>query len=255
MSLLRQKEALMALYLAAREQMTAPFDFGSDWTEIRCGAFISGCQANDEAANANDDSAGFQNEDVDNAIYFGIKNSDSSALPGETDSLFIGVKPTGGNPSDNYSEWNAYDPPGVTVTTICDSAGSMSACGFAGTSLIDGGVITSPAGSGALRFKDYSAASGYCGLYVLRFVISNRGSASQSVSVSLASRTEVVGTDYSPFALQQEMNNASFGAAKTITWNTGASARTIPDAFFIRLPFFSNRLMIAAMRAIKYQPQ
>lgn len=257
MALLLPKESIMSLYLAPREGMIAPLNFGDDWTEIRCGVFVSGCYANDEAFNAGDAQAGFMNEDVENGVYFGLKNSDSAAIPGQADSLYLGVKPTGGLPFDNYSEWQAYSEgfPPVPITSIADPLFRMSACGYDGTDLVDGGIISAPSYSnGAIHFRKYTDSQGYCGFYVIRFIINNRGASNQSVSISIASKGVVEGIDYTPFALQQEMNNANFGSAKTVAWNDGGSARGIPDAFYIYMPFYSNRIMIAAMRAIKYQP-
>jgi hypothetical protein len=248
------KESQVVVYLDPREGMIAPLNFDSNWTEIRIGAFISGRDYISDI-NSVDDQVGFGTETPGDSLYFGLKNSDNNALPGEVNSLYLGIRTQSAGVSENQSEWVAYNPP-IEMTEIGDAVGQVQAVGFQGATMVDGGNIRSSAyANGTIKFADYSAGDGYCGLYVIKFVINNKGFASQSVSMSLAQKAVVDGFDYSPFALRQEMNNADFGPSVTIPWNSGGAAREIPDSFFVRMPFFKNIIMIASMRAIKYQPE
>ncbi|HEX2901443.1 MAG TPA: hypothetical protein VHS96_17140 [Bacteroidia bacterium] len=227
--------------LAPRQGGGRKFDFDDDWTEIRVGAFLVGVAA----TGSNDVNV---TESVTLTTYldritFGIKNSDTEDAPGAAGTLFLGATTRTGLPS--YSA--------AAQGFRSDSGGSLVAAGYNGASII-GGTVAEDLG-GIMGFPDASGASGYNGFFCIRYRITNLGLSSQSVGVSLNNNaTTVAGTDYSANALRTLMNNATFLTERAIAWNDGASAYDIPDAYYVRTPFYNNTLRLSAIRAIRYAP-
>ncbi len=98
---------------------------------------------------------------------------------------------------------------------------------------------------------DVTGAADYCGFFAVKLVITDRGLVTQQVTIGSASTKTISGSDYSTAALRLLINNASYGS-RVIDWNDGAAAYAIPDAFYVRMPFYNNRIRISAMRAIRY---
>ncbi len=226
--------------LAPREFFLRPFDFGSDWTEMRLGVYFSGV-----TSGADDTTSVAETVVVSTAadnIYFGLKNSDTDDLPGFGTALFLGAM----TQAASTSQITAGSP-----NKIRSSAGDF----LVGNGYHDTTLVTGSGGTGqSMQFPAASLTSGYCGFYVVKFVINNLGLSSQTVDISLSTNAGVSGTDYSAAALRLLINNATFSTAYNVAWNTGAAARVIPDAVFIRLPFYNNRIRLSCIRAIRYAP-
>jgi hypothetical protein len=224
--------------LSPREYILRPFDFGTDWTEVRVGMYFSGIAASGD----NTDSAAEQVtlSSASDRVAFGIKDSATSDLPGFGAALFLGcVSETGSNAYCSGTYFASF------------AASRVAAAGYHETTLVNGSssltaALTYPASA--------SGATGYAGFFALKFVISNRGTSSQSVAISATTTGTVAGTDYSATALQLLMNNNTYQSPVTVAWNDGAIARTIPDAFYCRMPFYSNRIRLSAIRCIRYAP-
>ncbi len=226
--------------LAPREFYLRPFDFGSDWTEMRVGIYFSGV-----TSGADDTTSVSETVTVSTAadnIYFGLKNSDTDDLPGFGTALFLGVM----TQAASTSQLTAGSP-----NKIRSSAGDfLVSNGYHDTTL-----VTGTGGSGvSMQFPAASGTSAYCGFFVVKFVINNLGLSSQTVDISMSETSSISGTDYSASALRLLINNATFTSAANVVWNTGAAARDIPDAVFIRMPFYNNRIRLSAIRAIRYAP-
>ncbi len=237
-----EKEGIVTAILAVREFQRASLriKLGSDWTEARMGMFFAGVEAHDDnLANPNEL---LTVADVSDYLTFGLKDSDTYHLPGEAGGLFIGVRSTGA-----ISETVG---PTSTYGWMADSSESCSAVGYAGATLINGGAFT----NGSLRYPDPATTSGYNGFYCAKFVVSGRGTSGQAVHVSVGRSATVAGTDYGKAALYQAINNATFGEAKTIAWNNGVSARALPDAAWVRIPFYNARIRIQEIMAVKTSP-
>lgn len=222
-----------------RAKLTAKL--GSDWTEARVGMYFTGVDAQDVNGAPEDEMLVVS--DVSDYLTFGLKDSNSYYLPGEAGGLFVGVRSTGTTSKADAPilGGNGY---------FADSNEECSVVGYAGATLIDGGVVA----NGAMQFPDPEPDTGFNGFYCLRFVVNNRGTATQSVSVSVARTARVAGIDYGKAALYQAINSSSFGAAKTVAWNNGASARALPDASWVRIPFYNARIRIQALMALKVSP-
>lgn len=230
--------------LAPREFILRPFDFGDDWTEMRLGAYISGV-----TSGADDTTSVAETVSISTAadrIFFGIKDSATNDLPGFGDALFLGVTTETGNGSNI-----TIGPPNSFRTAVI-SGGNLAAVGYHDTTIVGGssGQTTNE----IMLFPAASGSSAYCGFFVVKFVISNRGTSSQSFAISVEATTTISGTDYSASALRLLINNATFNTPVTIAWNDGAVARDIPDAIFIRMPFYNNRIRLSCIRAIRYAP-
>lgn len=237
-----EKEGVPTAVLAVREFQRAKLTakLGNDWTEARLGLYFSGVNAHENNIAPPDETLAVS--DVSDYVFFGLKDASSYFLPGEAGGAFIGVRSTGTT--------SKVDAPGTGTGYFADSSGQCSAVGYAGATLIDGGVIA----NGPMRYPDPEPATGYNGFYCVKFTVNNRGLSSQSVSMSVAGSAQVSGIDYGKAALYQAMNNSTFGAIKTVAWNTGAAARVLPDAAWVRIPFYNARLRIQEIMAIKTAP-
>jgi hypothetical protein len=223
------------------QRATLTQKLGSNWTEARIGMYFSGVA--DHETNIAPPDEDLAVADVSDYLTFGLKDASTYALPGESGGLFIGVRSTGAT--------SQVQAPGVGSSGyFADSSEQCSAVGYAGTTLIDGGVVQ----NGSLRFPDPEPDESFNGFYCVRFVVSGRGLSTQTVSVSVARSEQVDGADYGKAALYQAISNAAFGTARNVSWNTGVSARTLPDTAWVRIPFYNARIRIQAMMAVKVSP-
>lgn len=234
------------LILAPREAVVRQFNFGTDWTEMRMGFFSTGVIDSGDNTAPTDESLVIGS--ASDRMAIGLKNSSTNDLPGYAGSLFIGAI-TGGTGSQTTDYSLAA---GRKYYCAFATNQAPSAAGYYGTTLV-GGTHTTDALAHPILFGDASAATGYNGFFGLKFVITDRGLSTQTVTMSTFADV-VAGTDYSATALRTLLNNSGYLGPKTIAWNDGAAARTIPDCVFVRIPFFNNRIRISAIRAIRYAP-
>ncbi len=224
--------------LNVRQALLRQFDFGA-WTEMRMGFFFSGVTAAGDDTNAVNEIVALSSP-LDR-IMVGIKNSGNDTFPGYTGSSFIGASNRTGLSSD--CNGNSFNQSGSAVLT---------AVAFSDTTLIGGGVgqVLSycPEWGGSS-----GSATGYCGFFGVQFVVGNIGLATQTVSVRSSKTSAIAGANYSESALRTYLNNGPWsGTQVSLAWNDGVSARTIPDGFFVYLPFFLNRIRLSAIMAVKY---
>ncbi len=240
--LLYEKEAIQVAVLAVREFQRAKLTvkLGSDWTEARIGMYFSGVGAHEENEAPPDEILTVA--DVSDYLFFGLKDADTYFLPGEAGGLFLGVRSTGST--------GKCQAPGIFPGVFADSLAECSSVGYAGATLIDGGVIE----NGALQFPDPEPGAAFCGFYCVKFIVHSRGQSNQSVSLSVARTAQVDGFDYGKAALYSAINNATFGASKNIAWNSGGSARALPDASWVRIPFYNARIRVQEIMAVKIAP-
>lgn len=240
MALIYQKTVSdKTLILAPREFILRPFDFQA-WTEMRFGIYFDGVASSGDNTNSAAETVALST--AADRIAFGIKDSATNDLPGFGAALFLGcVTETGGS---SYCSGSAFS----NLASV-DSA----AAGYHETTLV-GGTSGQFLGTALNYPATCSGATGYNGFFAMKFVITNIGTSSQAVTISAVSTTPIAGTDYSAQALRLAINNAVYGTTRSITWNDGAVARTLPDAIYIRMPFYSNRIRVSAMRAIRYAP-
>lgn len=239
MALIYTKLTDKTTVLAPREGACRKFNFGTDWTEMRIGAFISAVAAT--GSNDNTVTESMAPATVTDYCTFGIKD-DSQTYPGQSGSRFLGItsqtsQPVNADPSTGIASpggpWYAcsyYDTTRTTAATAVATSLTMGQC--------------SPAG-----------ATAYCNYIAVKFVVSNLGLSTQSVAISVASQNSgVSGADYSATALRTLINNGLYGTPQSVDWNDGAAAYTIPDCFWIRTPLYLNTIRLSCIRAIRYAP-
>lgn len=242
MATIYTKESEKVCILAARELMLREFDFGA-WTEMRMGLFFG------DVANTGDNTAG-ANESVSLAsvsdrIWFGIKDPDTTVLPGETGATFLGATTRTGDVS-------RVEPANGGIGSFGGGAlRALSAVGAHDTTLV--GASASEALEVMILPNSSVGSSNYNGFFGLKFTVNNIGTSSQTVDITSSTVTNpALGTDYSLDALRTLL--VTFGNPSTtrnIAWNTGAAARAIPTAWFVRVPFYSNRLRMSSVCMIK----
>lgn len=227
----------MTLIPAVREGYCRQFDFGTDWTEIRVGMFYGPVHATTSDNTAAPTEALALSSAADR-IFFGIKDS-STNLPGTAGSVFLGATTATSKTSDVGGGYiNSHD-------------GELVAGGYDGTTLVGGTTAEDMAKS--MQHPDVTGATGYNGFYCLKFEVANLGAATQTVTITPCLTASVTGTDYSATALLTAMSTfANPGTARTLNWFDGVpAARTIPDCYFVRLPFYTARLRISCIRAVR----
>ncbi len=230
-----QKLTENTLILAPREMVVRPFNFGA-WTEIRLGIYATMVTSAGNNSNASSETVAIAS--ALDYYGFGIKTNNVTA-PRVAGADFIGMQNitaasslyTAGTPGNVQS---ASNPRGVIAT---------------GTSVID-----ETTNLDQMDLPQAAGASGYNGFYGLRLVVGNIGLASQTIQIGAARRSTVAGTDYSNSALRTDILSGgstgyTMGTAKA--WNTGAAARALPDAFYLRMPFYNARIRLSAMGMIK----
>lgn len=225
------------LILDNREALQRKLDLGS-WNEIRLGIFYNSVGSNTPTSSYVDELVN-QSTRAD-ILAFGLKDSATSILPGFSGSYFIGIALTGSH-NINANNTQYYDA----------SYTNFNGVGFYGTSSYWGGASANafgfPINGGGTNSSDY------CYYYVLKIIINNSGSASQTLSVYTSNGSYSSGTTYYGIPqLNQQMNNANFGTVSTVTWNDGVNALPIPDSFWIRTPFYFNKIRISSLSAVKY---
>lgn len=232
--------------LAPREYFIRPFDF-QDWTEARFGILFSAVTSSGDNTDVTSESVAITT--VADLVTFGIKDSATTALPGQAGSLFLGATSALGTLSKTFAS-------GAAGPSFSANAGgnpeTLAATAYAGVTKIGG--TGSQAVSAMNSPTSASGATGYCGFYGIKFVINNLGLATQSVTISVATDYPIAGAAYTPAALRTLLNNTTYGTSFTLAWNDGVAARDIPDAFWIRMPFYSNRIRISAMMGVRYLP-
>jgi len=228
-----EKPSEKVVILSSREAIQRPLDF-STWSEIRLGMFFSMTTVgSDNTAVAAETLAIVSPNDY---ITYGLKNSNNTNVPGVSGSRFIGIGTTSGN----------------SLLALGDIGGfnTFHAQGFEGTTLIENASTMHP---GIMFFPSPTPSTAYSGVFILKLVLANRGLSSQTVTATAAQQSGVAGGTYSTDELLIEMNNFIVpGATRTFNWNDGVSAYDIPDAFYIRLPFYTARMRISAMYAKRY---
>ncbi len=246
MSSIYQKTATdKTCILAPREYFLRPFNFLA-WTEARFGLFFGGVTAAGD--NTSSTSESVAKSSVSDIIAFGIKNSSTSDLPGQAGSLFLGVT------SDNDASCTTFGvgAAGGDYASISGNPAFLVSTGYNGVTKIGG---TDTQACNGMHYPTVtSGATNYCGFFGLKFVINNIGLSTQSVTLSSSFVSTVSGSDYSAAALRTLLNNSTYNNSSTLTWNDGVSARAIPDALYLRMPFYNNRIRVSSMMGVRYAP-
>ena len=220
--------------LSPREGLMRQFDFGS-WTELRLGFFYS------IVSSSNNDAAGPTESIVTNNEYdllaLGLKTY-NSYYPRQVGCNFVGITSQTTGCTKNAS--NIQTPTG---SNHVQCSAYKDATNVSTLSTNDIGGLAFP--------SDPSVGSNYSAFWGIRYVINNRGLSTQTISIYLSTLTPV--SDVSVSNLLTRLNAfpvAGTNAPRILTFNDGVNAHTVPDAIFLRLPFYNNRLRISAYRLV-----
>lgn len=234
------------IILSPREALIRPFDFGDDWTEMRFGFFVGGVTAAGD--NTGISSSEFLTlSTFADRLTIGLKDN-TDDLPGVAGTNFVGFGSDATHEAADQRMGIYGASPGPYA---CRLHGLMSiGTSFTSRSLVSGlaSGLNYPASA------SLTGSSGYNGFWAAKFVIADRGLATQTIAVSGSTTQNVAGTDYSESALRTLLNNSTYTSAGTaFDWFDGVpAARAIPNCIWIRNPYFSNRIRLSCMRAIRY---
>jgi hypothetical protein len=216
----------------------------TDWTEVRIGVFATVVKADgSDAACVAETKAYLTALD---AFAFGLKD-DSDILPALAGSLFLGMRgpEVAGRTfsvAANASGAGALGAnAGATGAVQCSWNGATELTTSYGTTYLTG------------PFPQWSS-SNPCGFWALKFVVSNKGGATQTVAISASSSAGPV-SDLSRYNLRAQLEAASsaWGVATTCTWNAGGVALPMPCQFYLRAPYLLNRLRVATYDIMKFR--
>lgn len=226
------------LFFLAREALQRKFDVGS-WTELRLGIFYAANSTSSYTSSISGENLTINSEQ--DALTFGLKDSATQILPKASGSYFMGLSTNTGGGTVNLNS-NKFEH--GTGTNFYSMA-------YYGTSSYGSSQNLS-----AMTFSSFANGqndvSNYNGCYVLKLVLNNSGSASQTVTMSSYNANNTGGTNYSANNLLNYMTTtAAFGSTATVTWNNSSSAYPIPDSFWIRVPHRNNALRLSAIGLVK----
>ncbi len=216
---------------------------GTNWNEVRVGMLYQVIPSSglDGASAA---------ETVTASSYldwgcFGLMNSrtSSSAIPGVAGVQFVGMAINTVNASSIANNSNS------SGTGWINGNYGRTACSINGTSILtaSSNLIYQ------ITYAQYNAST-YAAYLGLRFVVANKGGATQTITVYINDCSSS-GSGKGPFAITQataipvlrsHMTNDTMSANASLTWNAGGVALALPDSFIVRLPFLNNCLRMAA---------
>ena len=248
MALAYQKTASdISVILEPREAaFRIPEASANQWTELRLGAFLSLTTA--AADNAAIPAESYLSSTVYDRFCFGLKNSSNNTLPGVTGS----------------TAWGLLGQNAMTNQTFSANGNFRYGNGFAGAGHV--GIVndtTYKVGLGgaaysiSLSANNPTGSSDYALFLGLKFIITNRGTATQQVQIIRASPLTTY-TDVSETALRSILVNfdsideSNPEAAKDA--NDGATAWDVPDAVFIRFPMLLSRLRLHNVMVMQAVP-
>lgn len=218
------------LILAPRQGFRRRTTIGTSWTDVRIGMFFTIVPSgNDDAASVTETVTrlGFIDD-----MTFGLTDH-SSIAPYQTGSRYVG--------------WRQHQNATIDIS---NSVGAGRAWGSGSLMLgagSNGTVELSGAGTSfGPRFPQYSVTN-VNGLWALKFIVSNLGLSSQSIRIHQNSLTTSAFSDVSSANLRTQLLGASYTDTNVdVPFNSGGFALTLPDCFWVRLPFYNHRLRITA---------
>jgi hypothetical protein len=235
---------------AARESLLREFDFGT-WSKIRIGMFFS-------FAGASSPSSSYSLESVVLSSVFdrfsvGIKNSDNTALPLQTGSVFWGATNSGSISSEiwNQSSVNRWGARSSDLFPLGISLGATISASLTSVSFTRGwDMPIAPTAS--------LSSSSFAGALGLEIEIISGSTLGQRVAIRVAKEdvtSNGLGTgDTSIATLVPKVSNFTFDTiSNVLTFNavSGSTPIPAPDALFIRNPFFNNQLRIHSVAIVQ----
>jgi len=215
------------------------------WNELRIGAFWSVTQAADPNAIPSGDEHVTQNSLLD-LPFFGLKNwynlGETSGDPNENAPGFAGSMFIGKGYVNSTSDSQLFHS-GTDYWQIRGGAGYWLSDGYYET--VSKGAAVG-VGEHVHCGYDISADTLYGGLMAFKLTIANRGTATQSLTVHAIDTPweQTKYTDVSANNLRAVLSQAIYTNTQSYTWNDGVNPYQVPDALYIRMPFFANRIRL-----------
>lgn len=236
------KETDIVGILDPRQGAGIPLGFKDEaWTEARIGGFVSGCAASgDNTAWATETVAVSSAYDQ---FMVGIKNSAfQNSVLGQADCDFWGISGLSGNNTVITNTSGGVNVEGG-VTVLTSDAGTRFSVANGAT--VNGASVGSSSNYFNIGTKAaVVATTGFCRFFGIRIIITDRGLSSQTVRMYLSINGNTAHTDTAKATLQSLLTNMTSHTltdSGSITANDGATAFPVPDSFYVRCPFISNR--------------
>lgn len=237
-----------AILLEPREAYFQPINLG-DWTEVLIGCFYSATTRFLEDSDFIDEPNTLNiitNNDPTNYFYFGLKNN-FAALPREVSEYFVGISmlESGGKISyDTNASNSTIELPQISFTT-CRNDGNF-----------DSDLRITPA---PFFKRDFVGNDeNYCGSFVLRIRINNKGLPNQIVEMQAA--FDAVSESTAPYDVNNLRTVMSNGLAEinnlsqiTHDFNVNGVPLSPPDTLIYYVPFHNMRMKIHAWAVEKLQ--
>jgi hypothetical protein len=216
--------------LAVKDAYVRPGNF-TDWNEVRMAMFWTMVPAAGTDAACTAEALSYVN--YKSFVAFGLKDA-STHPPGEAGGQFIGIlgPESGGITSALFSNSSGSGSIGNSANTLAPSFSAWNGA----TKL----ATTYPGNYAVLPFPIWNASS-YNGFLALKFVVANKGGATQTITVTWASGTGPY-ADVSANNLRVLMETGTYGGGGSLTWNASGAALPLPCNFYMRVPYVNNRL-------------
>lgn len=232
------------LVLEPRDHLMIPFDEGN-WNQIDlviAAAIVDPINFNETGSNETIDSTINSNK-----YFFGLKNSSNLNLPRTSGSSFIGV-------SAPSSVTSRVQPEGSARQAITDTGAGLEYI-YPGwsydTDVNLGGIFSFTMYLG--KGTDVNTNDDYCAVLGIRYTISNRGTATQQIDISVTNTGLETGAP-TINNINSIMNSAAKSVASPQPPNfvDGSSVPyDIPDALYLRWPYYNNALRISSLGIFK----
>lgn len=221
------------LILASKEGFRRQGSIGTNWTQVRIGCFYTVVPSgNDDAAFGLETVT--QNVIGKDDLTFGLCDAASGGAF-TTSSRFVGIRNHG-----NYTQ----DITNVSGAGRIWGQGSlMLASASNGTSEIHGSGH-----SFSLGYPQFSTTG--VAFHAIQFTVVNAGASSQTVNLKVITASSSI-TDVSTTNLKSLILGGTYSNLTDVTFNSGGSALTLPDCFWIRIPAVNHRLRISAYSIIR----
>jgi hypothetical protein len=214
---------------ASHEREKRLTNFGVDWNELRIGliGIMVPTLSDDAIAVA---------EQVNFASYvdwftFGLINN-VLTIPGQAGTQFIGICSKVAGRVDVVANTSA-------LGYVQDNSNAFSYVSMDGAS-----IITNQADFAKRWIIPRWYNTGLGSLYALKLVVTDQGLATQTVTVSSFSdgTSEVLTPANAKSTLRALLTGVTYAVPKVLQWNSGGAALPLPDTWFLRAPFISNRI-------------
>ena len=229
------------LALAPREALSRQINFSGSfgpisgsWQELRIGMYISVVSGSSPSGSGPAETA-IINTPMD-YFTFGLKDTQTTILPGYSGSTFIGV----GAWSTNITK----------VSNALGQNGSSNLYAF-GTNGTYGS--SSATGLFALSYPaDPSINASYAAFFGVRIIINNSGSSNQSLSIYNGANSPG-NYPYTTATLISELNTfPNQTGPAVLNWTSASLPLPIPDGVWVRMPLYNNAIRISSIYAKRY---